>query len=66
MARYESEILTVSFKWIKSTIKEEEVRMLDELINRRAKEGWELVTHSFMGGGAGNIARGILLTFKKE
>ena len=64
-AKYKSEILAVSFKFLKSTIKEEEVRMLDELINKRSSEGWELVTYAFMGGGAGNIARGILLTFKK-
>jgi len=67
MARYKSEVLKVTFKLIMSSINEEEVVKMDELINKRASEGWELVTYSFMGGGGGSdFGRGILLTFKKD
>ena len=67
MARYKSEVLKVSFKLITSSISESEVVKMDELINQRAKEGWELVTYSFMGGGGGSgLGGGILLTFKKD
>lgn len=64
---YKSEVLKVSFKLIMSSIEPEEVKKMDILINQRAKEGWDLVTYTFMGGGGGNdFGRGILLTFKKE
>ena len=65
MTKYKSELLKVSFKLMTASIKEEEIAMLDEVINKRAKEGWELVTYTFMGGD-GSLGRGILLTFKKE
>jgi hypothetical protein len=68
MIRYKTEILKTSFKFINSSISENEVSELDELINKRQKEGWELVTYSFMGGGGGgaDFGRGVLITFKKE
>jgi len=67
MLRYKSEIMKVSFKLVTSSINEEEMIKFDELINQRAKEGWELVSYSFMGGGGGSdFGRGILITFKKE
>ena len=66
MVRYKSEVLKVSFKLITSSISEGEVVEMDELINQRAKEGWELVTYSFMGGGGSDFGRGILLTFKRD
>ncbi|MCL2712914.1 MAG: DUF4177 domain-containing protein [Methanomassiliicoccaceae archaeon] len=65
MTKYRSEILKVSFKIIKASIKEEEIALLDELINKRASEGWELVTYAFMGGD-GSLGRGVLITFKKD
>ena len=65
MARYKSEILRVSFKMMNASIGEDEIQHLDDLINRRASEGWDLVSYAFMGD-AGNLGRGILLTFKKE
>ncbi|MCL2509872.1 MAG: DUF4177 domain-containing protein [Methanomassiliicoccaceae archaeon] len=67
MTFYKSEILRVTYKLITSSINDEEVAKMDELINQRRREGWELVTYSFMGGGGGSdFGRGILLTFKKE
>ena len=65
MTVYKTEILKVSFKWLKASIKEEEIIQLDNLINLRAKEGWELVTYAFMGD-EGSLGRGVLMTFKKE
>ncbi|MDR1954836.1 MAG: DUF4177 domain-containing protein [Candidatus Methanoplasma sp.] len=65
--RYKSEVLKVSFKLIKSSIEPEEVTKLDELINKRASEGWDLVTYTFMGGGGGSdFGRGILVTFRRD
>jgi hypothetical protein len=67
MLKYKSEVMKVTFKLIMSSINEEEVTELDKLINKRASEGWELVTYTFMGGGGGNdFGRGILLTFKRD
>jgi hypothetical protein len=66
MTQYKSEIMKASFKIMKSSIGEDEVVELDKLINQRSKEGWELVTYSFMGGSGGDIGKGILITFKKD
>ena len=65
MTRYESEVVRVSFKLIKASIKEDEISQLDEVINKRASQGWELVTYAFMGGD-GSLGRGILITFRKD
>jgi len=65
MAVYKSEILKVSFKYMTASIKEEEILELDNLINKRASGGWELVTYAFMGN-EGSFGRGILVTFKKD
>jgi len=66
MIRYKSEMLKVSFKWVTSSITDEELVKLDEVINKRSKEGWDLVSYSFMGGSGGGWGRGILMTFKRE
>ena len=67
MVRYKSEIMRASFKLVKSSINEDELAELNDLINKRQSEGWELVTYSFMGGGGGSdFGRGILITFKKD
>ena len=62
---YKSEVLGVPFKIAKASINEEEIKELDDLINRRSREGWDLVAYAFMGD-AGNFGRGVLITFKKE
>ncbi|MDR2699091.1 MAG: DUF4177 domain-containing protein [Candidatus Methanoplasma sp.] len=67
MTRYKSEIVRVTFKLMMSSINESEVTKLNELIEKRSSEGWELVTYTFMGGGGGNdFGRGILVTFKRD
>jgi hypothetical protein len=66
MVRFKSEIVKVSFKWVYSSITDEELMKLDELINKRSKEGWELANYSFMGGAGGGFGRGILITFRRD
>jgi hypothetical protein len=67
MAIYKSEIMKVGATIINSKIRDEEASELDILINKRASEGWEFVTHALMGGGGNlDLGRGILITFKKE
>jgi hypothetical protein len=62
---YKTEILTTGIKWLSDKANEADVTALDELINQRASEGWELVAYSYM---ATSIqSRGAtLLTFKKQ
>lgn len=61
---YKSEILKTSIKWIKDSASEKDLSNLDELINTRAKEGWELVTYSYMAN-AFSSRSAILVTFRK-
>ena len=65
MTEYKTEEVKISFKFISSSIKDEEVNDLNRLINQRSGEGWELVTYTIMGGSGGDAGRGILVTFKK-
>jgi len=66
MTQYKSEIMKATYRWVMSSIRDEEVAELDKLISQRYREGWELVTYTFMGGTGGNIGKGLLITFKKE
>jgi len=65
MFEYKTEILKTGIKWLSDKANEADVSSLDELINKRASEGWELVTYSYM---ATSIqARGAtLITFRKQ
>lgn len=62
---YKSEILVTTVKWFKDSASDKDVKNLDELINKRASEGWEFVCHSYMP----NVTSGrsaVLITFRKE
>ena len=48
MYTYKSEILWVSSKWFSDKANEKDLAELDELLNERAAEGWELVTYDYM------------------
>ena len=48
MYEYKTELLDTNVKWFKDSADEKDITMLDELLNKRAKEGWELVTYSYM------------------
>ncbi len=45
---YKTEILTVSTKWFSDKANEGDIALLDNLLNERAAEGWELVTYDYM------------------
>ena len=65
MYEYKTEVLTTGIKWFSDKANDADVTALDELINKRALEGWELVTYSFMSTSL--QARGAtLITFKKQ
>ena len=64
MFEYKCEIFYASAKFMSTMLKEHELAEVSTLINERAAEGWELVTHTFIGNvGAPN---GLLITFKKQ
>lgn len=65
MYTYKSEILVTTYKWIKESASQEDVKNLDELINQRASEGWEFVCHSYMANSQSSRSA-ILITFRRE
>ena len=44
MYTYKTEILTVGTKWFSDKADADDVDKLDQLINEKAADGWELVT----------------------
>ncbi|WP_314068226.1 DUF4177 domain-containing protein [uncultured Vagococcus sp.] len=64
MFEYKSEVLETSFKWGKDSASEKDLVQLDQLINTRAKEGWELATHGYMPNVTATRSA-FLITFKK-
>ena len=65
MYTYKSEILTVGSKWFSDKADEKDASELDELLNRRAAEGWELVTYDYMATSV-QIRGAFIITFRKE
>ncbi|MDH6363546.1 hypothetical protein M2139_000663 [Enterococcus sp. PF1-24] len=64
MYEYKSEILVTKTKWLSDKADAQDLFELDNLINQRAKEGWELVTYSYMSTSL-QIKGATLITFKK-
>ena len=65
MFEYKTEILFTGVKWFSDKANDADVSALDELLNKRASEGWELVTYSYMATSV--QARGAtLITFRRE
>lgn len=62
---YKTEILTVSTKWLSDKANEGDIALLDNLLNERAAEGWELVTYDYMATTA-QIKGAFVVTFRKE
>ena len=63
---YKSEVIDTEVKWgTKDSASPKDVEKLDELINERVKEGWELATYSYMSNAFG-VRSAILVTFKKK
>ena len=65
MYTYKTEILKVSTKWFSDKANESDIVELDELINRRSQEGWELATYDYMATSS-QIRGAFLVTFRKE
>ena len=62
---YKSEILPVSMKLFSDKANEKDVMELDEVLNQRAAEGWELVNYDYMAT-ATQIKGAFLITYRKE
>jgi len=62
---YQTEILPVGTKFFSDKANERDALELDELLNRRATEGWELVTYDYMATST-QIRGAFIITFRKE
>ncbi len=65
MYTYKSEILKVGTKWFSDKANDADAAVLDELLNCRASEGWELVTYDYMATSV-QVKGAFILTFRKE
>lgn len=65
MFEYKTEILMTGVKWLSDKANDADVTALDQLINERASEGWELVTYSYMGTSV-QVRGATLITFRKQ
>ena len=65
MYKYMTEILTVGSKWLSDKADEKDDAELDELLNRRSAEGWELVTYDYMATSV-QIKGAFIITFRRE
>ena len=62
---YKTEILKVGTKFWSDKANDEDAAKLDELLNRRAEEGWQLVTYDYMATSS-QIKGAFIITFKKD
>ena len=65
MAIYKTEILRVGVKFWSDKANEGDAAVLDELLNRRSAEGWELVTYDYMATSV-QIKGAFIITFRRE
>lgn len=65
MYTYKTEILTVSTKWFSDKANASDISMLDQLLNERAAEGWELAAYDYMATST-QIKGAFVVTFRKE
>ena len=65
MYTYKSEILKVRAKFLTEKADKGDALALDDLINKRAAEGWELVTYDYMATDY-QISGAFFITFRKE
>ena len=64
MYTYKTEILRVGTKFRSDKANEKDAAELDELLNARAAEGWELVTYDYMATSS-QIIGAFIVTFRK-
>lgn len=65
MYTYRTEILPVSTKFFSDKTDQKDISILDDLLNQRASEGWELVTYDYMATSM-QIKGAFVVTFRKE
>lgn len=65
MYEYKTEILYTKTKWTTDKASLEDVKELNDLFNERSKEGWELVTYSYMSTSF-QVKGATLITFKRK
>ena len=65
MYTYKTEILPVSTKFWSDKASEADAAVLDELLNKRAAEGWELAEYDYMATSS-QIRGAFIVTFKRE
>ena len=64
MYEYKTEILSAGIRWVKGKATEADASKLDNLLNQRAAEGWELVNYVYTTE-VFNVSANFILTFKK-
>lgn len=64
MYQYKTEILKVGSKWWSDKASPEDASALDELLNQRSAEGWELAEYDYMATSS-QIRGAFIVTFKK-
>ncbi|NBI11191.1 DUF4177 domain-containing protein [Colidextribacter sp. OB.20] len=65
MYTYKTEILMVGTKWFSDKADSDDIKALDQLINKRAADGWELVTYDYMATSV-QIKGAFVITFRKQ
>lgn len=61
---YKTEVLSTGIKWLSDKANAADISLLDDLINTRALEGWELVTYSYMATST-QMRGATLVTFRR-
>lgn len=62
---YKTELLTVSTKWFSYKANENDTAALDQFLNEKAAEGWELVTYDYMATSL-QVKGAFVITFRKQ
>ncbi|WP_317855638.1 DUF4177 domain-containing protein [Chakrabartyella piscis] len=62
---YKTEILTVGTKWFSDKANTKDIALLDQLINDKTAEGWELVTYDYMATSL-QVKGAFVVTFRKQ
>ena len=66
MYEYKTELLESGVKWgLNDSASPEELKILDELLNKRQEEGWELATYSYMTNAFGPKSA-FSITFRRK
>ena len=62
---YKTEILTVGTKWFSDKADEIDAALLDQFLNERSADGWELVTYDYMATSV-QVKGAFVITFRKQ